>query len=93
MEVTKMMQKRGQLGINALPAVGIAFVVTGIVLGFGAYILDQVQGTMTTNTTAWNSTRDAELGIGKLASWQPIIAVVVAAAIIIGLILIFKKND
>ena len=79
--------KKG-LSFANLPDYALLFVVGGIVLGIGAYVLTQVR-----TTAGWASTSveylavdNASEGISKLSQWYPIIGVVLAAAVIIGLI-------
>ena len=69
-----------------MSAYALAFVVVAVILGVGATILTQVQTTQTAATTAYNATGYGITGVGTLSQWLPIIAVIVAAAIVIGII-------
>ncbi len=66
--------------------VAIAFVLIGVVLGVGADILDNVDDSMTAGTTAFAAVQNASEGIGELAEWLPIVGLVVAAALVIGIL-------
>ena len=84
----KLMNKKG-FTLGQLAAVGVTFVVIAIVLGMGAQILEKMietsGGTNTTNATLQNGT----LAIGELSSWLPTIAIIVAAAVIIGIVVTY----
>jgi len=78
----------GQFGSLAL-----AFVVAAIVISLGAEILAQVQSTQT-NTTSYeyNVTAEALEGAETFGEWLPTIAVVVAAAVVIGVIVNYFRG-
>lgn len=79
------------MNVNTLLVVGLAFVVTGVVLAFGAYIVSEVKTTLNTTDTTVNGVFDNAIdGLGKLGQWMPLIAIVAAAAIIISMMLIFR---
>ena len=66
------------------PAV-LTIVLIGIVLGVGLYVLDKFEDNMTgTAATAVNTTID---GLDDFATWIAIIVVVIAAAIVLGVVL------
>lgn len=90
--------------LEDLAPAGIAFVVAGIVIGVGADVLTDGRDAACSNTTAtvgetgycgydvWNYSIAGE---GELASWMPTIALVVAAAIIIGIVVtyfVYKRD-
>lgn len=79
---------RKGLGFEDMVRYGLLFVLIGIILGIGAYVNSQVQTTAgwATSTTEYQAVANATIGIGTLSSWLPIIAVIIAAAIIIGLL-------
>ena len=78
---------KAQLGLNALEVAGGAFIVIGILLGVGAYVLAQIQ-TQLTNTTAQNIVANTLIGVNTFGIWMPIIAVVIVAAIVLGIVLL-----
>jgi len=83
---------------HAVP-LGIALVVIAIVLGVGADILQQVSDNYVMNTAGCNSTDktacgynynaslEGQKGLDKLASWQDTFGLVLAAAIVIGIVI------
>jgi hypothetical protein len=70
-----------------LVPIGVAFVVVGIVLAFGLSILSDVNTDFVAGSAARNATDDAIEGAGELASKLPLLGLVIAAAIIIGVLL------
>jgi type II secretory pathway component PulF len=64
------------------PAV-LSIVLIGIVLGIGLYVLAEVEGNITGGSTQINTTIT---GLGGLASWIGVIVVVIAAAIVLGIV-------
>ena len=77
--------RRG-LALGDLSGVGLAFVLIAVILGVGGMILGQMNTKINdSNATAIMNTGTS--AISDLSSWLPIIAVVIAAVIIIGLIL------
>ena len=83
-------QKKGQsFTLSDLGNVGISLVVGAIVLGLGATILASIQATQVTGSVAANATGYGLTGVNTLASYVPTIAIVAAAAVVIGIILVF----
>jgi len=89
------------LSLQDMSAYALAFVVIAVILGVTATILTQVKSTQCTddnwnattgeclsgNTTiASNATGYGITGTGTMSQWLPIIAVIIAAAIVIGII-------
>lgn len=72
--------------MNEMSSYALAFCIVAVILGVGATVLTQVQTTQTSGTTAYNATGYGITGISTLSQWLPIIAVIVAAAIVIGII-------
>jgi len=67
-----------------LGSIAIIFVIAGIALGIGAEVLDKTKAQVGTSADA--ALNNATLGIGELSSWMPTIGLVIAAAMIIGII-------
>lgn len=68
------------------PAV-LTIVLIGIVIGIGVIILDQFGSTASVGATASaaiNSTRDA---VDDFVTWLPVIVIIIAASIILGLVM------
>lgn len=83
-----MRNKKGYTITDLVP-IGLAFVVLGIVLSIGAQVVANVGADLTTGSVEKNATIYANEGIEELASWMPTIALVVVAAIIIGIIIFY----
>jgi len=66
---------------------GITFVVLGVVLAMGTYILAQVQNQLPVNSAASAAIGNATKGVATFGGWLPILAVVIIAAVVIGVIL------
>jgi len=64
----------------------ILLVVLAIVLSVGQDILGNIKAGQTTDSYAYNATAEGEKGLDKLASWQDTIGLVVAAAVVIGIV-------
>ena len=64
----------------------LAIVLVGIVIGVGIVVLDKMQLAIESDTAqaAINSTRD---GIDDFVIWIPVIVIIIAAAIIIGMVI------
>ena len=69
--------------LTDLPKAGIAFVIIAVVLSVGATIITSL-GASDTSDASKNITEDSKSGIATLAGWLPTIALVVAAAVVLG---------
>lgn len=78
----KKKDKRG-LGLGDLYPAVLAIVLIGIVLGIGLYVLAQVESKITGGSAQINTTIT---GLGGLASWIGVIVVVIAAAVVLGIV-------
>jgi len=72
--------------LSDLPTVAVLFVVAGIALGIGAQILGKIQTGMTSGSIEAAAVGNATEGISQVAQWMPTIGLVVAAAIVIGIV-------
>jgi len=80
-----ILNKKG-LGLGELYPAVLLIVLIGIVIGIGLYVLSEVEENVGGGeaSTAINETIT---GLGGLSSWIAIIVVVIAAAIILGLVI------
>lgn len=76
-------QKKGLALADAYPAV-LLIVLIGIILGIGIYVLTEVESQISGGSTAINTTAT---GLGGLADWIAVIVVVIAAAIVLGVVI------
>ena len=82
------MNKKGYQLRDLLP-IALLFVVATIAISIGADVIDNVQEDQTDNSYAYNVSGYGLTGMDELGSWLPTIALVVAAAIVIG-VLVFS---
>ena len=85
----KQLNKKGAFSIQDLSGLGVTLVVTAVVLGIGATILANIQGTQTSGTAAYNASAYGLTGLNTLSSYLPTVALVAVAAVVIGIILVF----
>ncbi|RPI76041.1 MAG: hypothetical protein EHM47_00960 [Ignavibacteriales bacterium] len=87
MELSKLMlkDKKGMSLGDIYPAV-LTLVLIGIVLGIGVYILSSIN-TAVTDAEASTVINTTTYALGDFADWIPIIVVVIAAAIVLGIVL------
>ena len=82
--------KMGNKGVvfSQMSSIALLFVLVGVTLGIGAYVNSQIQTTAGwgVTTTEYLAVANATAGISKLSQWLPIIAVVIAAGIVIGVL-------
>ena len=79
------MSKKG-FSLNEVPQLVIVLLVVAVVLGVGATVLTQVQTTQTSGTYAYNITGEGLTGLYDLSGWQTTWVVIIAAAVILGII-------
>jgi hypothetical protein len=84
------MNKKG-MGLSDLAPAAIAFVFIAVTIGVGATVLANVQTGQTSGTTAYNASGKGLDGLKTLADWLPTIALVIAAAIVIGVLAFFRS--
>lgn len=82
------MNKKGQMSgaVWGIVGVAVAFVVVALVIAFGLMILGDTQADMTADSAEYNATGEGITAVGKLSSKLPIVATVIVAVIIIGLL-------
>jgi len=85
--VSLLKLKLGKKGLRLgdLATIAIIFVVAGIALGIGADVLNDVQSSVTTGIPS-RAVANVSEGVAELAKWMPTIGLVIAAALIIGIV-------
>jgi len=78
-------QKKGYQLRDLLP-IALIFVVATIAISIGADVIQNIKDTQTANTAAANVSAFGLAAMAELGSWMPTIALVVAAAIVIGVL-------
>ena len=76
--------KRGMTLGDVYPAI-LTLVLIGIVLGLGIYILTEVDGKVS-DAEASAAINETAVGLGDFADWIAIIVIVIAAAIVLGIV-------
>jgi len=79
-------KKKKGYDLKMMAGIAITFVVLAIVLSFGATILDDLQDAQTSGEYDYNATESGLESIEEFADWLPTLALIVVAAIIIGII-------
>jgi len=81
----KIISKKGMTLGDMYPAV-LTIVLIGIILGLGIYILAAVDAEIS-DATASNAINETVTGLATFGGWIAIIVVVIAAAIVLGIVL------
>ena len=85
-----MKGKKG-MGIDDLVPIGIAFVLIVMVLAFGASIVADVEADQATGSVAENVSNEGLNGLSKLGQKMPLLATVVIASVVIGVLVVAFK--
>jgi len=80
------MKKKGMSIGDMYPAV-LTIVLVGIVLGVGLYVLSTFSTQIGSDATAQGAVNTTITGLATFADWIAIIVVVIAAAIVLGVVL------
>lgn len=74
------------MDIKDLLPLAIIFVILGVSLSIGASVVQTIRDDQTAQSYAYNASDNALQAIDEVASWQDTLALVVVAAIIIGVL-------
>ena len=80
------LKKKGMYIGDMYPAV-LTIVLVGIVLGVGLYVLATFSDQVVASATAQTAVNTTITGLATFADWIAIIVVVIAAAIVLGIVL------
>ena len=75
--------------LQDLAGIAIIFVTTAIVIGIGADVVSNIGADDVNQSVQFNTTHYSLTGLEELASWLPTIAIVVVAAVVIGIIALY----
>jgi hypothetical protein len=75
--------------LQDLAGIAIIFVVVAIVISIGSDVLTEVRVGKTSGSVEYNASTYGLEGLEELASWLPTIAIVVVAAVVIGIIALY----
>ena len=87
----KLKNRKG-LTLSQFGGLALAFVVVSIILSMGGEILTQISDTQTALSAGKNITAKGLEGVIVFGDWLPTIAVVVAAAVVIGIIVHYFRS-
>tara|TARA_Y100000310_G_C20302539_1_gene632493 strand:- start:72 stop:362 length:291 start_codon:yes stop_codon:yes gene_type:complete len=84
----KTINKKGQMSLGQVPGAVQLLVVIAIFLAVGALIVQSVQDNdaIEDGSTAFNVTSSGLAGLESLGDFQSLIAIVIAAAVVLGLV-------
>ena len=82
----KMLKNRKGYKLKELAPVALFFVLATIIMSVGADIVDSVKDDQTADSYAANVSTNGLEGLTEIGDWLPTIGLVVAAAIIIGIL-------
>lgn len=81
-----MERKQYEFQLQDLLPIAMIFVVTVIGIAFGLNIVADVQSDFTTDSAEYNATADGITAIAKITEKLPLVATVVIAALLIGIL-------
>jgi hypothetical protein len=81
-----MDKKQVEFDVADILPIGLTFIVLGIGLAYGLSVMGSVRTGMTTNSAEYNATTQAITGVAVFPSKLSLIATVIVAAIIIGIL-------
>jgi len=85
------MNKKGQVGVGAVPGFVWALVQVGIFVGIGLLILAKFRDTSSNATV--NTSIDTTIGaVDDIPTWLAILVVMIMAGIVVSLIQIFRSR-
>jgi len=89
-----LLKDKGAYSLGDLQGIVLLLVVIGVLFGAGLYVLSEFTNKLTDTTDgtarqnqSLDSVKNVTSGIGDLAGWIPIIVIVIAAAIVIGIVI------
>ena len=91
----QMKNRKGAVTLDQVAPIVLLLVTIAIFLSVGAMIVQefntQASADYGATSVAFNATTEGLQGLQNLSEWQTIIAVVVAAAVVIGLIYLIRR--
>ena len=83
----KLLERKKGMSIGDMYPAVLTLVLVGIVLGVGLYVLSTFADQLESDTTAQTAVNTTITGLATFADWIAIIVVVIAAAIVLGVVL------
>lgn len=84
-----MKTQKNAMPLSALLTAGVTMAVIIIVLVVTQLIVEDLQSETTANTHAYNTTTEGAAALFELADWMPLIGLVIAAAVIVGIVMYY----
>lgn len=91
-EKEELKEKEANFRIGDLVGIGITLVVVGVVLSFGAKINSSISDDFDVNSTEKSIVDNSTEGIQTLAENMPLIATIVVAAVVVGIIIVYMAG-
>jgi len=84
-----LLKDKGAFTLGDLQGIVLVLVVIGVLFGAGLYVLAEFEDKINdgTHNASVAGTQNTTLAITDLAAWLPIIVVVIAAALVIGIVI------
>jgi|TARA_Y100000310_G_scaffold126314_1_gene125145 flagellar motor component MotA len=82
----KLLKNKNGVSLAQLVGIAITFVIVAVTLGVGGDILDEISDDATENTTKANATEKGGAALNQISDWLPTLGLVVAAAVVIGVL-------
>jgi hypothetical protein len=92
----KVSAKKAEVNLGDMPGIVLVLAVVVITISMIATVLSDMQGSQVAASIAYNATGKGLESMNTLAEWTPTIALVIAAALILGIILTafaVRKNN
>ena len=80
------------VSVQDMSPMAITFVVIAVTIGIGATVLTTIKAGQTASSAAANSSQYGLTAVNSLSGWLPTIAVIIAAAIVIGILAMMFIN-
>jgi len=80
------------MDVRMMGALALTIVVAAIIISMGAEILTQLQSQQTAQSYSYNVTTYGLTGMSTFGTWIPLIALVVVASIVIGVIVRYMSG-
>ena len=91
-EKEELKEKEANFRIGDLVGIGITLVVVGVVLSFGAKINSNLSDDFTDGSAEQSVVDNSTEGIETLAENMPLIATIVVAAVVVGIIIVYMAG-
>jgi len=88
-----MLKNKKGFSLGNVPGLAIVLVIIAVTLGVGSAILSGIRDDYAADTFAANATDAGSTGLATLADWQPTIALIIAAVVVIGIVTMIRLRQ